>query len=612
MFTTRPEIRGTFGVVASTHWLASGAGMAVLERGGNAFDAAAAAGFVLQVVEPHLNGPLGEVPILLWNAGRGVSQAICGQGTAPAGATIEAFRNEGYDIIPGSGLVAATVPGSFDAWMSLLLENGTWRLRDVLEFAIGYAQNGHPLVPRIANTIETVRDLFETHWPTSAAVYLPHGNAPQAGKLFRNPALAQFYRRLVEEAEAVGSNREAQIERARRVWSQGFVADAIDRFSRKSQLIDGAGKRRGGFITGEDMARWRARVEKPVCLDHHGWTVLKCGPWSQGPVMLQVLSMLGGDDLASLDPNGPEFIHLVIEALKLAMADREAWYADPDFFDVPMAALLSSDYAAERRALIGDTASTEIRPGRPGGRTPVLPARPDLTNGQGAAMAGAAGEPTMARFGERRDPAELETAADGTTRGDTCHVDVIDRWGNMVSATPSGGWFQSSPVVPELGVCLGVRGQMFWLDPTVPGALAPGKRPRTTLTPSMALKDGVPTLAFGTPGGDQQDQWQTLFFLRHVHHGLNLQEAIDAPSCHTDHNTSSFWPRHAVPGSLALEKRFPQVTIDALATKGHKVEVGDDWSEGRLSACAIEPDGDQRILKAGANPRGMQGYAVGR
>ena len=606
MFTTRPEIRGTFGVVSSTHWLASGAGMAVLERGGNAFDAAVAAAFVLQVVEPHLNGPLGEVPILAWNAKRGVAQSICGQGTAPAAATIEAFLRDGYDIIPGSGLVPATVPGSFDAWMTLLLDNGTWRLRDILEFAIGYAQNGHPLVPRIANTIGTVQELFETHWPTSAAVYLPGGKVPQAGKLFRNPALAGFYRRLVEEAEAVGSNREAQIERARRVWSQGFVADAIDKFSRKSQYMDGAGQCRGGFITGDDMARFRARVEKPTSLDYHGWNVLKCGPWSQGPVLLQVLAMLERDDLASLDPNGPDFIHLAIEALKLAFADREAWYADPDFFDVPLATLLSRDYAAERRQLIGDSASFEQRPGTPDGRKPLMPARPDLTGDARAALFGSAGEPTMANV------AELETAANGTTRGDTCHVDVIDRWGNMIAATPSGGWFQSSPVVPELGVCLNTRGQMFWLDPTVPGALAPGKRPRTTLSPSMAFKDGVPTMAFGTPGGDQQDQWQTLFFLRHVHHGLNLQEAIDAPSCHTEHMTSSFWPRHARPGVLALESRFPEATVEALKRRGHQVEVGEAWSEGRLSACAVEADGDARILKAGSNPRGMQGYAVGR
>ena len=606
MFTTRPEIRGTFGVVSSTHWLASGAGMAVLERGGNAFDASVAAAFVLQVVEPHLNGPLGEVPILAWNAKRGVAQSICGQGTAPAAATIEAFKRDGYDIIPGTGLTPATVPGSFDAWMTLLLENGTCRLRDILEFAIGYAQNGHPLVPRIAATIGTVQDLFETHWPTSAAVYLPDGKVPQAGKLFRNPALAGFYRRLVEEAEAVGSNREAQIERARRVWSQGFVADAVDRFSRKSQYRDGAGQCRGGFITGDDMARFRARVEKPLSLDHHGWTVLKCGPWSQGPVMLQVLAMLDGDDLAGLDPSGPDFIHLVIEALKLAMADREAWYADPDFFDVPLAALLSPEYAAERRKLIGEVASFEQRPGHPGGRKPLMPARPDLAGVAAGALFGSVGEPTMARV------AELETASNGTTRGDTCHVDVIDRWGNMVAATPSGGWFQSSPVIPELGVCLNTRAQMFWLDPAVPGALAPGKRPRTTLSPSMALQDGVPTLAFGTPGGDQQDQWQTLFFLRHVHHGLNLQEAIDAPSCHTEHMTSSFWPRQARPGVLALESRFSAATIDALKQRGHEIELGDAWSEGRLCACATEADGDATILKAGANPRGMQGYAVGR
>ena len=603
MFTTRPEIRGTFGVVASTHWLASSAGMAVLERGGNAFDAAVAAGFVLQVVEPHLNGPLGEAPILLWDARTGAPKSICGQGVAPAAATIEAYRALGLDLVPGSGLLAATVPASFDAWMVLLRDHGSWRLRDVLEFAIGYAANGYPMIERIVRTIGTVQELFQTEWQSSAAVYLANGGLPTPGRLFRNAALAGLYRRLVEEAEAAGGNREAQIEAARRTWSQGFVAEAIDRFCRTQEVMDTSGRRHRGLLTGQDMARWQAPVEQPISRDYHGWTVLKCGAWGQGPVLLQSLGLLEATALGEMDPLGADFVHHVTEALKLAFADREAWLGDPDFADVPLQTLLSDAYLAERRGLIGLEASMEQRPGRPDGREPVLPR---LAIGQGAAALGAAGEPTTARMGE------VATAPDGGTRGDTVHIDVIDRWGNMVSATPSGGWLQSSPVIPELGVCLGTRAQMFWLDSAVPNALAPGKRPRTTLTPSLALQDGEPRLAFGTPGGDQQEQWSLLLFLRHVHHGYDLQQAIDAPAFHTEHMVNSFYPRGTRPGSLVLENRFSDATIAELGRRGHLVEIGDAWSEGRLSACARERDGDAWLLKAGANPRGMQGYAVGR
>jgi gamma-glutamyltranspeptidase/glutathione hydrolase len=606
MFTTRPEIRGTFGVVASTHWLASSAGMAVLERGGNAFDAAAAAGFVLQVVEPHLNGPLGEAPMLLWDAEAGKAEVICGQGVAPQAATVAAFHALGLDLVPGSGLLAACVPGAFDAWMVLLRDHGTWRLGDVLDYAISYAAKGYPMVERIVGTIGTVQELFETEWRSSAAIYLPNGQKPVPGRLFRNPALAGFYRRLVEEAAAAGGDRVAQIEAARRAWSQGFVAEAVDRFCRGEAAMDTSGRRHHGLLTGQDMARWQAPVEQPIAYDYHGWTMLKCGVWSQGPVFLQTLALLETTPLGEMDPLGPDFVHHVTEALKLAFADRDAWLGDPDFADVPLAALLSSAYTAERRALIGEAASLDQRPGRPGGREPILPARPDLAAGLSAGALGAAGEPTTARMGE------IATDRTGGTRGDTCHVDVIDRWGNMVSVTPSGGWLQSSPVIPELGVCLGTRAQMFWLDDKVPNGLAPGKRPRTTLTPSLALEGGEPRLAFGTPGGDQQEQWSLLLFLRHLHHGYNLQVAIDAPAFHTEHMVNSFYPRVARPGRLVVENRFPAATIAALESRGHLVETGDAWSEGRLCACARMRDGDDWLLKAGANPRGMQGYAVGR
>ena len=610
MFTTRPELRGTFGAVSSTHWLASAAGMSILERGGNAFDAAVTAGFVLQVVEPHLNGPGGEVPILLWSAKQRRAQALCGQGVLPAAATIERFRSLGLDLVPGTGLLPACVPGSFGAWLKLLLEFGTMRVEDVLAPAIFYAGSGYPAVARISAAVETVRELFETEWPSSAAVYLPNGEAPKPGRLFRNAGLAKTYTRVVEAAKSAGGDREAQIEAARRAWYEGFVAEAVDRFCRNEEVMDASGRRHRGLLTGDDMARWRASLETPLTYDYHGYTVAKCGPWSQGPVFLQQLSLLRDIDIAAMDPTGPEFVHTVVECAKLGFADREAWYGDPDFVKVPIEALLSEEYAAARRALIGDRASIELRPGAPGGLEPKLPRL--VTHRQAAVgTATGAGEPTTARLGAG-EPTTARERDRRATAGDTCHVDVIDRWGNAVAATPSGGWLQSSPVIPELGFGLTTRGQMFWLEPGLPASLAPGKRPRTTLTPSLALKGGELYMAFGTPGGDQQEQWQMAFFLRHVHHGMNLQEAIDTPSFHTEHMPSSFWPREAKPGVVVLEGGTPDATAAALKARGHKVQVGEPWSEGRLSACAVERTPEGTIIKAGANPRGIQGYAVAR
>jgi len=353
-FTTRPEIEGTFGVVASTHWIATAVGMSMLERGGNAFDAGVATAFTLQVVEPHLNGPGGDVPVMVHATQRGRPEVICGQGCAPRGATIEHFRSLGLDLVPGTGLLATCVPGTFDTYMLLLRDYGTLSLRDVLTPAIGYARNGYPLVERICATIDTVKDLFREHWPTSAALYLPGGAVPEPGEMFTNPKMAETYERILAEAEGAGGDRVAQIERARRTWSQGFVADAIDRFCRTQEAMDVSGRPHKGVLSGEDMARWQATVEAPVSYEYGRYTVLKCGPWTQGPAALQQLSLLKGYDLDGLDPAGPDFIHLQVEAVKLAFADRDTFYGDPNFVDVPLGTLLSDEYNAERRKLIGD------------------------------------------------------------------------------------------------------------------------------------------------------------------------------------------------------------------------------------------------------------------
>ena len=595
MFTTRPEIRGTFGVVASTHWLASASGMSVLEKGGNAFDAAVAAGFVLQVVEPHLNGPGGEVPIILHTAKSGKPEVICGQGTAPAGATIEHYRSEGLDLVPGTGLLATVIPGAFDAWMRLLRDYGTMKPREVLDYAIGYAGGGYPLVHMICETIGRVEELFRTEWPTSAALYLPGGAIPAAGTRFANPALAETYKRIL--AEAAGGDREAQIEAARGAWYRGFVAETIETFCRTQEIMDTSGERHRGVLTAEDIANWESSVEAPLTLDYHGVTLCKGGPWSQGPVFLQQLALLKGFDLGAMDPVGPDFVHTVTECAKLAFADREAFYGDPNFVEVPVETLLSEAYNEQRRALVGDQASLELRPGEIagyGGAIDTAAAERRALESGFSALGG--GEPTV-----QTGPAQIG--------GDTCHLDVIDSEGNMVGATPSGGWLHASPVIPELGFCLNSRAQMFWLDPDSPSALAPGKRPRTTLSVNLALKDGKPWMAFGTPGGDYQDQWSLTFLLRHLHHGLNLQQAIDAPMFQTDHFPGSFWPRSADLGSLKVEGRLPEKTVEELERRGHRITRDTDWSLGRLSAAQR---GDDGLLRAAANPRFMQGYAVGR
>jgi gamma-glutamyltranspeptidase/glutathione hydrolase len=473
--------------------------------------------------------------------------------------------------------------------MVLLRDYGTKSLAEVLAYAIGYAEHGHPAVEAIGATIGAVRELFETEWTTSAAVYLP---APRPGELFRNPALAATWRRLLRETST--GDREAQIEAARRVWCEGFIGEAIAAFAARPAM-DTSGERHAATLTGDDLTTYAAHYEPPLAYDWDGWTVCKAGPWSQGPVLLQQLALLPGD-LAPSDYGTPDYVHTLIEGAKLAMADREAWYGDAHDDLVPVAELLSPAYNAERRALVdAGKASYELRPGSPGGRAPRLPR-------YGLGDAGSpVGEPTV--------------ASSGLTRGDTCHLDVVDRWGNMVAATPSGGWLQSSPVIPGLGFPLGTRLQMTWLEPGLPNSLTPGRRPRTTLTPSLALRDGVPVLAFGTPGGDQQDQWSLHFFLAAalrspVRGGLDLQGAIDAPNWHNDSFPGSFHPRTMRPGSVTVESRIGEAVIGELRRRGHDVTVGHPWSEGRM--CAVARDPETGVLSAAANPRGMQGYAVGR
>ncbi|MFE7676744.1 gamma-glutamyltransferase family protein [Streptomyces albidoflavus] len=594
----RPEIKGDFGAVSSTHPLASAVGMAVLERGGNAFDAATAAGFVLQVVEPQNNGPGGDVTILLHSAIQDTPQSICGQGPMPASATLSSFHDLGLSQIPGSGLLPATVPGAIGAWLRLLAEFGSMRLADILDYAIGYAAGGFALLPETARAIASLAPLYIEEWPGSAATYLVGGKAPTAQTRFSNQALAETYLRLIR-AGAGATSREAQIQAAHDAFYQGFAAEAIDRFARTTTALDSTGRRHRGLLRGEDMAVWAPTVEDATGLDYQAYQVYKPGVWSQGPVFLQQLALLDGFDVESLDATSADYVHTVVECAKLAMCDREAWYGDPLHSNIPLAGLLDPRYAAARRKLIGQEASGELRPGSPDGRASWIPL-PETVE-----------QPPSDQDWMTQIRSGLPTLAQSTAaRDDTCCVTVADRHGNLVAATPSGGWLKSSPAIAALGFPLGTRGQSMWLVEGHPNALAPRRRPRTTLSPTVVLHEGKPYLAFGTPGGDRQDQWTLLFFLAVAHSHVDLQQATELPMFHTDALPASFAPREHRPRGVMMENSFSPEVLADLRRRGHEITEVPAFSLGKI--CATGFTGDAGYIAAAAGPRGRQAYAMGR
>jgi gamma-glutamyltranspeptidase/glutathione hydrolase len=576
-FATRPVLQGTFGMVAAGHYLAAAIGLQLLEQGGNAIDAGVATGFALSLLKPQSVGIGGEVPILVHLRNQQRSVAINGQGWAPRAATIDWFRERAISLIPSDGFLPATVPGQFASWCTALLHFGTASLADTLGPAVEMAEGGFPMYTALRNGIAKVAERYRAEWPTSAAAYLRNGQLYEDGQLIKNPDWARSLKGAIDASlREAGRGREAAIRAAIDYFYRGPIAEQAVDFSTNNAFVDDSGEAHTGLLSLEDWADYGARgtrVEEPVQARYRGIDVLKCGPWSQGPVLLQQLKLLEGYDLSALGHNSAEYLHIYLECAKLAFADRERYYGDPAFVQVPLDRLLSEAYAAERRNLIDPRrASLEHRPGdveaaTAGGRWPVV-------------------------------------------TGDTTHVDAVDRWGNLFSATPSGGWIGSSPVVDGLGFPLGTRGQMFYLDERHANALQPGKRPRTTLTPSLALRDGQPWLAFGTPGGDQQDQWSLQFFLNVVDFSMDLQEALDAPTVQTTHVQGSFYPHAADPGACRVEARIPDEVRSELEARGHKVSIDGPWSHGQVSAVAFDPDSG--VLSGAASPRGRVAYVMGR
>jgi len=572
---------GTHGMVATEHYLSAFIGATILRQGGNAVDAAVAAIFAEGVVNPHMHTLGGEVPMLISTAETGQVVAINGNTIAPQRATIDWFRQRGMALIPGEGLLAAGVPAACDALLTALERFGTMTLAEVLQPAFVLASEGFPVHPGLRGPSDYLpfsiwhnRDKFREQWPTSAQLYMPHGRLPNVGEIWRNPDLARTFALLLEaERAAASQGRTAGLHAVQDAFYRGEIAQHIVTFS----------QRHGGLLELDDLATFTTKVETPASIRYRSYEVYKCGPWSQGPVFLQQLRLLEGYDLRALGHNSAAYIHLVTEASKLAFADREAYYGDPDFVPVPLPELLSDTYTAARRQLIDpDQASLQLRPGDP--------------------YTGAALHPGQAPLVGRE-----------WQRG-TVHVAVVDSARNLVAATPSGAWLAGSPVVEGLGFPLGTRMQVFYLDAQHPNALAPRKRPRTTLTPSLVRRDGKPFMAFGTMGLDQQDQWTLQFFLNVVDFGMPLQEAIEAPKFSSRHFPSSTYPHTAAPGLLRVEGRIPYEVQRALQAKGHEIALQPDWIEGYV--VGVQVDTERGVVYGGADPRGelstlLPAYAIG-
>jgi len=566
--TMRPEIVGQHGIVAAGRHYSVEAGVRMLQHGGNAVDAGAATVFAAAVVEISHFGFGGESPTLIYDAKTHEVIVINGQGPAPKEATPELFKAKGK--VDGNGPLGATIPAVMDAMAIALSAKGTMRLAQVMQPAIELA-DGFPMYPFLREHFIHERAATEKYeW--SAKTYYPNGHVPEVGEIFRQPNLARTLRAIVaaeETAFAKTHDRVAAIGAGRDAFYKGDIA----------RRIAAADRAAGGVFTYEDLAGFHGRIEKPTSTSFHGYDIYKAGAWDQGPVLLQTLNILEPIDLHAMGANSADYIHTLHEAIKLSFADRNAFYGDPAFTQVPLKGLLSKPYADERRALIGQRASLEQRPGDPYKFDPDVkaPATRYMPHSQGSATKNGV--------------------------GDTTCVDVVDAAGNLFSASPSSGWLLGGAFVAgDTGVPLSNRMQVFDLDPNSPNVLVGGKRPRTTLTPTIVLKDGKPFLATSTPGGDSQDQQLLNVLLNIIVFNMPIQAAIEAPRINSLHPFSSFDSHDSEPGVLEVEDRVPAAVRDALTARGHKLRVLGpyDMSTGVV---AVGVDPNNGTLRGGADVR---------
>jgi len=563
--TFHPRLIGTHGAVAADSYLAVNAGVDILKAGGNAIDAAVAATLVEGLVNPQMHTIGGECPMLLRLAGESRVIAVNGNMAAPQAATPEAFRARGLAAVPERGILAAGAPAAFSALMTVLARWGTLSFAEVSAHARALAAEGFPLSEGLREQhkygLVTLRERFVAEWPGSAALYLRDGAVPEVGDLIRNPALAQAYDWLASVEASAPGDRAAKLGAVHDGFYKGDIAAEIAKYSAAHD----------GLLTREDLACFETRIEEPVSLRVGDAEIFKCGFWSQGPAELQTIALMLKHDLRAMGHGSADYCHLLIECIKLAYADREQYYGDPAQALVPGEVLLSETYSAERAKLIDMRhANPRLRPGDARRNAALLP--------------------------------EDEILAPKGWGAGTVHVDAVDAAGNMASFTPSGAWLMSAEVIPALGFPLSVRMMTFYLAPAHhPNVIAPGKRPRTTLTPSLAFKDGKPWMAFGTMGGDNQGQWLLQFTLNRAVFGMTIPQAIEAPRLSSESFPGFFAPHVGVPNRVRAEARIGKKVLDELRRRGHDVDVAPDWTEGFVSA--VQFDEARGLIEAGCDPR---------
>lgn len=582
-YNTRPIIMGSKIVVASGHHLASSIGKEMKEIGGNAFDAGVAMVFAQTLLECHTFGLGGEVPILIYSAKEKKVISVNGNTNAPIKATIEEYKKRGVTkLIPGDGLLAASVCAVPGTLIKVLSNYGKLTLKEVLHPTIKLAKEGFPLDKTFVKLVKREAVKFKNEWPTSEKLFLKNGKTPQIGDHWNNPDLYDLYKNFAEvEEKNKFKGREVALEAVHDYFYKGEIAEKIVRWQKENKFKDSLGIVSNGLLTTEDFNKYKVKFEKPVTVNYCGYDIFKCPPWSQGPVMLQILNILENYNLKLKGFNSAEYIHVLIEAMKLGFADREKYYGDPRFVDVPLEGLLSKQYSEKRSRLIeNNIASNTAHPGNP-------------------------------YFYEGREIIpDISKSEENSWSGGTTGTRAIDEEGNMFSATPSGGWFSSSPIIEGLGFSLGTRMQMFWLGSKKhPGVLFPEKQPRTTLSPSLVLKNKEPYLVLGTPGGDQQDQWQLQVLLNIIHFDMDLQQAIDAPNFEIGFMPSSFYPRE-VEKLIRVEGRVPSNILKQLSEYEHNIKVEKQWSQNAITA--IMYNAKKRLIQGGASSRRESMYAMGR
>src|SRR5437868_7306282 len=570
--TMRPVVRGQHFAVASMKAEATRAAERILEKGGNAFDAIVAGQAVLGLVDGAMNGIGSDATLLVYDAKAKKVYSINAEGTAPKLATIEWYKEHNGGKLPvNDSLLSGTVPRCIDAWYILLDRWGTMNFAQVLSEAIDLAQNGFPVGDSLARAAAATQKIRK--YPTSAKVYLPNGRAPQAGEIFRNPDLARTLHRLVEaEIQNKNKGRHEALKAARDRFYKGDIAREMARFSEDN----------GGLFRYEDFANYTAKIEEPVSIDYRGYQIYKNASATQGPAELFALRILEGYGLKAIGHNSADYIHTSVEATKLAMADREKYLGDMDFIKIPFAGLLSKEYAAERRAMIDkNTASLAFRPG------------------------------TAEKFTSDATPLDrpvkITTSDFADHDGDTSYIAVIDGARNMISFTPSlHSAFGTGVVMGNLGFIFNCRGDYYTLNPGEANALAPGKRPRSTLQSTLVMKDGQPNMVLGTPGADQQVLLTMQTLLNMIEFGMNVQQAIESPKWLTRAFPASPFPHTMYPGDLSVESRIPEDVRKQLLARGHKLKVTGAWSDGSLAAIVIDPK--TGVLNAGTDPR-TEAYA---